>query len=120
MKSYVMDEISPPDMKALRAFLKENTIASEVEGIFWVPLPEDLLSDIQFQHRRCRPHVFAVELGVNWIKLEFFIRSLAGMRCRCQAYCTPQQRDFVLRFADGRLVGEDINERRLEPAEVSW
>ena len=26
----------------------------------------------------------------------------------------------VLRFADGRLVGETVNERRLEPAEVSW
>jgi putative ABC transport system ATP-binding protein len=26
----------------------------------------------------------------------------------------------VLRFADGRLVDESVNERRLEPAEVSW
>ena len=26
----------------------------------------------------------------------------------------------VLRFADGRLVGEEVNATRLEPAEVSW
>jgi hypothetical protein len=99
----MIDELSPQDLEALRGFLKANAIPSEMEGIFWVALPEDILSDVQVAHRRCRPHVVAVELGRDWIKLEFFVRTLTDMRCHCQGYCTPRQRDFVLRFADGAV-----------------
>ncbi|MBN2126448.1 MAG: hypothetical protein JW821_19255 [Deltaproteobacteria bacterium] len=108
MRSYVIDEISPQDMESLRVFLKENALPSDLEEIFWVRVPEDILSDVQFQHRDCRPHVFAVELGGDWMKLEFFIRTLSGMRCTCQSYCTPQQRDFIVRFADSAVTALGI------------
>ncbi len=95
-------------MKKMRVFLQENASSSELDALFWVRLPQDLLSGIQYQHTACRPFVFAVELGEDWIKLEFFIRSLKGMRCSCQGYCTSQQRSFIISFAHRALENLDI------------
>lgn len=100
MKSYLIDEISGPGMKKIRHYLEKQAISSQMEAIFWVKLPDDLLSPTQFEHTDCRPHVFAVELGKDWIRLEFFIRSLNNMRCSCPDFCTPQQRNHIIKFAD--------------------
>ncbi len=101
MRAYLIDEISTSDMKKITAFLKENSIRSSLESVFWVEIPEDLLAGIQFEHNHCKPHVFAIEVGDNWVKSEFFVRSLRGIRCECQSYCTPQQREFILNFVHG-------------------
>ena len=98
MRAYLIDEISASDMKKITLFLKENSSQSSLDAIFWVEIPEDLLAGIQFEHKNCRPHVFALEMGDNWIKAEFFVRTLKTMHCECQIYCTPQQREFILNF----------------------
>jgi len=98
MRAYLIDEITPSDMEKITLFLKENSFQSSMEAIFWVEIPEDLLKGIQFEHKNCRPHVFAMEKGDDWVKAEFFVRSLKSMTCDCQNYCTPQQREFILNF----------------------
>jgi hypothetical protein len=103
MRQYVLDEISKSDLSRLRDYLHEHAVASSLEGIWWVDLLEDLLSPEQFAHRDCRPFRFAVELGDNFVRFEFLIRSRETMRCACIGYATRQQRDFILAFAD-RLV----------------
>lgn len=108
MKAFLIDEISRTDVDKITAFLKEHAASSIVDGIFWIRVPEDLLSGIQFEHKACQPHVFAVEIGRDWIKLEFLVRTLAAMRCPCQDYCTPQQRDFILRFGEHLLAENQI------------
>jgi hypothetical protein len=99
MRAYVIDEISPGDMRKVEGFLKENAISSGLGQIFWVKIPEDLLTATQFEHRGCQPHGFAVELGRDRVKLEFFVRSLTRMRCECPGYCTESQRNYVIHFA---------------------
>jgi hypothetical protein len=103
MKSYLIDEIPPPDLERLRKALKEKLIPSSMEQIFWAPLPDRLLTGTQSEHPECRPHVFAVELGPDWIKLEFFIRSLKKMRCTCPGYPTEAQRNHIMKMADELL-----------------
>jgi len=99
MRSYLIDEISLSDMKKVNAYLKQNALRSDLEAIFWVQIPEDHLRDIQLQHRDCQSHVFAIEVGTDWIKLEFFIRNLKDLQCACSGYCSPRQRDFILNYA---------------------
>ena len=99
MRAYLIDEISAPDMKKITGFLKENAMNSSLDSLFWIKIPEDILSETQFEHRHCRPHVFAVELGKDWLKLEMFVRSLKNIQCTCPAYATPQQKDFIINFA---------------------
>ena len=103
MKAYVLDEISAENILKIIGFLKENTLQSTMEQVFWVKFPEDLLSPLQFRHTGCQPHAFAVEVGADWIKLEFFVRSLETMKCDCAAYCTDPQRDHIINFADRML-----------------
>ncbi|MBW1730388.1 MAG: hypothetical protein JRH08_02535 [Deltaproteobacteria bacterium] len=99
MRAYLIDEISTADMKKINAFLSENALKSPLSHVFWVQMPEDLLSSTQFSHHHCKPHVFAIELGANWIKFEFYVRSLKTMRCTCPDYCTEGQRNYVIHFA---------------------
>ncbi len=86
MKAYVLDEISAEDIVNIIRFLKENTAQSTMEQIFWVKFPKDLLSPLQFRHTACQPHAFAVEVGSDWVKMEFLVRSLETMKCDCNAY----------------------------------
>lgn len=99
MKSYVIDEISAADMEKIRSFLRRYATRSSLNNIFWLQLPDDLLTAMQIGHRECRPHVFAIELGHNWVRLEMFIRSLTGLRCPCQGYCNTQQLNYIIEFA---------------------
>ena len=105
MRQYQLDEISRPDIPRIRDYLQEHALASSLEGIWWVDLPEDLLSPEQFAHPDCRPFRFAVELGDDFVRFEFLIRSAKTLRCSCIDYATRQQRDFIMAFAD-RLVDD--------------
>ncbi|EFK06742.1 conserved hypothetical protein [delta proteobacterium NaphS2] len=109
MRAYLLDEINRENIQKIVEFLKENTSRSTMEQIFWVKFPEDLLSPLQFRHTGCQPHFFAVEVGPDWIKLEFFVRSLETMKCDCAGYCTDAQRDHIIKFADGMLDKLSIN-----------
>jgi hypothetical protein len=109
MRQYLLDEISRKDISRIRDYLGEHAQASGLADIWWVDLNEDLLSPDQFEHRDCTPFRFAVELGDNFVRFEFLIRSQKTMRCSCIGYATRQQRDFIMAFAD-RLV-EDLELR---------
>jgi len=103
MRAYLIDEIDPAGMGKITGYLRKTAISSSMEKVFWLQIPDELLSKTQFAHTRCQPHVFAVELGRDWAKLEFFSRSLKGMRCNCQGYCTESQTEYIIRFAHGML-----------------
>lgn len=105
MRQYQLDEIPKKDIPKVREYLNQHAVAAGIADIWWVDLQEDLLSPEQFDHRDCQPHRFAVEVGDDFVRFEFLIRSLKTMRCSCIAYATRQQRDFILGYAD-RLVEE--------------
>ncbi len=109
MKQYLLDEIRRDDLEPIRAYLNGHAAPSSLEGIWWVDLSEDLLGPEQYAHAEHRPFRFAVELGDDFLRFEFLIRSRETMRCACIAYATRPQRDFILAFAD-RLV-EDLKLR---------
>ncbi len=101
MRSYLVDEISPSQKEKIKAYLIEHALSSDLNEIFWVKLPDDLLTEAQSKHRDCHPYVFAIELGRDWIKAECLIRSLNNMKCEAQAYCDPRQWVFITKFVHG-------------------
>lgn len=103
MRQYLLDELRRPDIPRIRDYLHEHARASGLEDIWWVELADDLLNETQQAHTQCRPFVFGIELGKDFLKFEFLIRSRQTMRCPCIGYATREQRDFILAFAD-RLV----------------
>jgi hypothetical protein len=107
MRQYILDEIKRQDIPRIRDYLGEHAQSSGLADVWWVDFSEDLLSPDQFQHRDCAPFRFAVELGDDFVRFEFLVRSQKTLRCSCIDYATRQQRDFILAFAD-RLV-EDLD-----------
>jgi hypothetical protein len=105
MRQYLLDEISRSDYDRLKGYLTDHAQASGLQDVWWVDLPADLLSPEQFEHQDCQPFRFAIELGDDYLRIEFLIRSRNTMRCSCIGYATRQQRDFIMAFAD-RLVDD--------------
>ena len=100
MKQYVIDELRPMDHEAIKVYLKENYSASDVDGIYWIPLEEDILTEIQKEHTDCQPFYFAVDLEPNRIAFEMLIRTQKKMRCSCMGYAAKNQRDWLMGLAD--------------------
>ena len=52
MKQYVIDEIRPQDFEKVKGYLEETYGGAGVDGLYWVPVDEALLSGVQQAHHR--------------------------------------------------------------------
>ena len=100
MRSYLIDQIKGADIEKITVYLEENARRSHLENLFWVELPQEVLSPPQSLHVDCLPYVFSIEIGTDWIKFELLIRTLKSMGCDCGGYATELQRDYITRYAD--------------------
>ncbi len=100
MKQYVIDELRPEDHKALKKYLDEEFGPAAMDGIYWIPVDTDLLTDVQLQHKECRPHYLALDLDPGRIAGELLVRTKNRMRCDCIQYATEQQRNWLIELID--------------------
>lgn len=100
MRQYRIDELRPADHEKLKRHLDEHYGPCQVEGLYWIPLQEDLLDDVQKAHGDCQPFCFAVELGQHEVSFELLIRTRNRVRCDCIRYANGAQRECIIQFAD--------------------
>ena len=103
MRQYMVDELRRQEVERIRAYLEKHCDLGGIDNIYWLNIPDDLLSPVQYEHRECRPFSAAVELGKNWVKFEMLIRSRVRIRCKCIHYASGDQQALILRFADKLL-----------------
>lgn len=103
MKQYVIDQLRETDYEQILEFLNERADKTALDGMYWVNLPEHLCSTVQREHTQCQPHYFAVNLDYNQVSFELLIRSRQIIRCSCISYATPEQRQYILGYADEML-----------------
>jgi hypothetical protein len=108
MRQLMIDGLSRQERDNLEHYLKRTLGAGVIEGIFWLPLPPDLVGAAQHGHESCGPFHFAVELGEETLAFELLIRSQSNLHCSCICYASPAQRDFLFRFIDTMLAEEQI------------
>jgi len=108
MKQYVIDQLREKDYFDIRKYLDEKAERALLEEIYWVDLPPQLYSATQEAHKDCHPYYFAVNLKRNQVSFEWLIRSRRKLRCSCIGYATPEQRDYIIDFADRMLEELDI------------
>ena len=75
MKQYVIDELRPEDYKALKKYLDEKFGPAEMDGIYWIAVAPDSLTDIHLQHKECRPHFLALDLDSGRLAFELLVRT---------------------------------------------
>lgn len=100
MKQYVIDELQRPEQRKLEDYFKRYLHPSGVDGIYWLFLDEDLLSDTQRSHRECRPYYIAVDLTDTAMHCELLVRAKNRLRCDCIAYVDRRQREWVIDLID--------------------
>jgi hypothetical protein len=108
MRQYLIDQLSREEWANIESYLKRTLKPGPVEGLFWIGVPQDLLSEDQLGHEDCGPFFFAVALEAESVCFELLIRSQSNLHCSCIAYASPAQRDFVLRFVEQMLEEEQI------------
>ena len=108
MRQLYWDELMPSDVGRVRDWLTDNAVASGLDDVFWVILPDDLLTPEQVAEASSHPFCFAVELGRTDIRFEFLIRSRKVMRSPAAGYATQAQQRFIFRFADRLLEDLDV------------
>ena len=100
MKQYVIDELRPEDYKTLKKYLDAQYGPAAMDGIYWVPVEPDLLTDVQHQHKECRPHYFALDLDQHRLACELLVRTKNRVRCNCIRYATENQRNWLIGLTD--------------------
>ena len=101
MKQYVIDQLREGDFLKLEHYFASNSEAGDLPGIYWVPMPESLYVDLQLEHKDCQPFYFAVNLDLQSVSFELLIRTRSRLRCGCIQYANPNQRRYILEYADG-------------------
>ena len=107
MRQILIDDLSREERDNIESYLKRTLKSGLVEGMFWLPLPDDLLGEAQSGHRDCGPFYFGIEVERDKVAFELLVRSESNLHCSCISYATKGQRDFLLSYVD-RLIGEEM------------
>lgn len=108
MRQFVIDELSPMERDNIDSYLKRALKPGPMIGLYWIQLPDDLLSAAQQDHKEHGPFNLAVEVTNTAVKFEFLVRSQVNLHCSCIGHATSAQRQFVLDFIDKMLEEELI------------
>jgi len=96
----VIDELRPGEADRLKDYFQGAFGPPEMGNLFWIPVPEDLLSETQLAHKACRPFYFVVELDDDRLTCELLVRTRAVIRCDCIRYAGAGQREWLISTID--------------------
>ncbi len=100
MKQYVIDELTEESCDRLRQYLDERFGESGVDGLYWLPIPEEELGPEQARHHECKPFCFAAELLPGHIVFELLVRTRNRMHCNCMAHANTRQSIWLMAAMD--------------------
>jgi hypothetical protein len=100
MKQYLIDELRPADFEKIRDYLNTHFSVSDFEGLYWIPLEKEQLTEVQSAHKECQPYYFALELLPDRLTCELLVRSRQQIRCHCIQYASEAQRNWLIRKVD--------------------
>lgn len=109
MRWYTIDELLPADVKRIAAAMDARGMRGPIDGLYYIDVPAELLSDEQTAHAaECGPHVMAVEVEDEFLRLELLVRARGKMRCSCVHYAGPEARAWAMNQLDAIIREQDI------------
>lgn len=103
MKQYVIDEFRLEDYEKVKCYLDEHCKAAGLFGVYWMTVPEHVLTDTQRAHTACQPYYVGIELEEDKLSCGLLIRSSTNIRCHCIAYATLEQRNWLIDTLDSMM-----------------
>lgn len=105
MKLYVIEDLTTDDLKAISQRLQAMELEAGLDGLYWLPVPEQYLSEIQQNHNdKCGPFAMALELLDDSLKMELLVRARNMLRCDCIAYAPPALQTHMMGYMDSLLA----------------
>ena len=103
MKQYLIDGLGTEDASKLKNYLNNSFGQPVLGNIYWVELDQNILTPLQKQHVDCYPHVFALELGKDYLSCELLVRIKKNIKCDCMGYANSVQREWLIKNIDAIL-----------------
>lgn len=103
MKQYVIDELRSWDYGKIKDYLDKHCKAAGLEGVYWIEIPEELLTDQQKSHDPCKPFHFGIELEEDKMACGLLVRASGNIRCHCIAYANREQRNWLVETLDAMM-----------------
>lgn len=104
MRAYTIDQLEEADIAAINARLLDLALQAGVEGIYWLPVPDKLLTAIQVEHcGQCGPYCLALEVESNAVHLELLVRGMGRITCGCVAFASEELRNYMIKYLEDML-----------------
>lgn len=105
MRTYLVDDLTDKDYQTVINAFDELGLRGSIDGIYYLPLPEDLLQPEQKEHlAECGPYFMALEAvespDRNSLRMELLVRARNKIRCSCVSYATSPQRRHMIEYLD--------------------
>ena len=105
MRTYLIEDLVEEDYRKIIKAFDELELRGPLEGIYYLPLPEEFLQNEQKKHlEECGPYFMALECvdGVeeSSLRLELLVRARKKIRCSCVSYATSEQRKHMIDYLD--------------------
>ncbi|WP_022656752.1 hypothetical protein [uncultured Desulfovibrio sp.] len=105
MRWYAVDDLSAEETARLAQTLRDMEFSSGMDGLYWLPVPEAMLSPVQREHAAdCGPYALGLELEEHSLCLELLVRARGRLRCDCVHYAGPELRAHMLACLDQLLA----------------
>ena len=103
MNQHLIDELRPVDHEKIRTFMDKKYGSSQFDGLYWIPLEKEILTDDQSAHSECSPFFFAIELKPGLMACELLVRTKSRIKCTCMGYATRKQHNWLIDIIDTLL-----------------
>lgn len=110
MRTYTIDQLEEADIAAINARLLNMDLQAGLEGIYWLPVPKNMLTDVQQKHAdKCGPYCLALEVGSNSVHMELLVRGMGRITCQCVAFASQELRNHMIEYLEGMLTDLGIS-----------
>lgn len=83
----------------IRQYFNQLELESSIPDLYWLPVPEELLSDLQAEHlSTCGPYALALEICEEGLSLETLVRAQNQLHCECIAFASPELVQHMLDY----------------------
>ena len=105
MRTYSIDQLDEKDIAAITARFTEMGLQAGLDGVFWLPMPPDMLSPVQKEHEeRCGPYCMALEVEPDSVHLELLVRGMGRIICDCVSFAAPELRNHMFLYLEDVLT----------------
>ena len=89
MEEEIIIPCSPTQKTELKKYLEQLEFTSSIPDLYWLPVPEEMLSKLQMEHLdSCGPYALALDTEGEEMVLETLVRAQNQLHCECIAFAS--------------------------------